>query len=345
MESTNSAAGRLPLLAGLCWIGSLAAAVAFPWLFPVLVLVILFPLVLAIPRLDHTRLRLALAVGLTTLAAAGVIAISNDDGGLIDDIDDEIELLVIAGGLVTLGLGIGLTIRRSNDAHRRATLDALESRRRIVTAADAARAGIERDLHDGAQQQLVALGMHLGRLTAIAERDAPDLAPELTEASRALRDATEQLRHLSHGIYPPLLEARGLAEALAATARRAGNDVTVDVDLTERPAPTVETALYFCATEALTNADKHAPGATVHINGRTDADHVHLSITDDGPGFETEGSATDTPASRGLTNMADRLAVIGGRLRLDSHPGRGTTLSLHAPTRQPADGAAPAGRP
>ena len=315
------------------WVVAVVAALAFPWLFPVLVLVIVYPLVRAIPFVDRPTLRRLLVGGMAGLAVAGVVALSNDDGGLIDDIADEAELVVVIAGLVVMGSLIALTIRRTNSVHRqvaeRATAlsqQVTESRRRLVQTADAERARLERDLHDGAQQRLVALGMDLRRISSKAGRGAGGLDVDLSGAVAALDEAIAEIRDLAHGIYPPLLEVRGLPDALGAAARRSANQVEVSIDDVGRFDRDVEAAVYFCAVEALANADKHAPGAQVRLDLGGPGSFLLLSVSNDGP------APASSVEGRGLTNMRDRIEALGGTFTFGAtHGGEGAVATASVP--------------
>ena len=213
-------------------------------------------------------------------------------------------------------------LRRANDELR-------ASRARLVAAADAERRRIERDLHDGAQQHLVALAVHLGLLRDAVVDDPAAAAATIDELAAQARETVQQLRDLAHGIYPPLLADAGLAEALRAAARRSPLAVAVDGDPGRAPAE-VEAAVYFCCLEALGNAAKHAPGSSVQIRLARAADGGGLSfeVADDGPGFDP----TSVRAGHGLQNMADRLGAVGGTVAVDSGPGAGTTVRGRVPT-------------
>jgi len=212
-------------------------------------------------------------------------------------------------------------------AERAAELQA--SRSRLITAADEERRRLERDLHDGAQQHLVALAV----LVQLARTAGPDRAqPLLTEASGLVETAIAEIRRLAHGIYPPLLISGGLARALPAVAARAPIPVELNLgDLGRYPAST-EAALYFYCSEALQNAAKHGgPDTTATITARADDQTLTLTISDTGRGFDPTAIGT------GLTNMIDRVSAIGGHLVLQTAPGRGTrvTATVTSPA-QPA---------
>ena len=202
-------------------------------------------------------------------------------------------------------------------AERAAQLAA--SRTRLITAADEERRRLERDLHDGAQQHLVALAV-LIQLARTAEHDR--YQPLLIEASGLLETAIAEIRRLAHGIYPPLLVSGGLAEALPAVAARAPVPVQTEPAGPGRYPASIETALYFCCSEALQNAAKHGgPGTTVTITAHADDRMLTLTISDTGRGFDPATIGT------GLTNMTDRLSAIGGHLAIHTAPGRGTRVT------------------
>jgi signal transduction histidine kinase len=204
-----------------------------------------------------------------------------------------------------------------------------ESRRRIVTAQDARAKALERNLHDGAQQQLVALAVKLRLADAMVDKDpakAHDLLGQIQqETNRALQD----LRDLARGIYPPLLADKGLAAAVEAQARKSPIPVAVRADGIGRFPQEIEAAVYFCVLEGLQNALKHANPTltTVRLAG-TDG-HLTFQIADDGRGFDTGAAEYGT----GLQGMADRLDAIGGTLEVASTPGQGTTVTGRLPVR------------
>ena len=217
----------------------------------------------------------------------------------------------------------GLVLRNAQlTAELRATIDELRaSRRRLVEAQDAERRKIERNLHDGAQQQLVALAIQLGQLEESA--DDPACVRELAPRLRAdLRAALNDLRDLARGIYPPLLAEQGLITALGAQAAKAGVPVRIEADGIGRYPPDTESTVYFCALEALQNIAKHAAAAqaTVCVSGSDGS--LRFAVIDDGAGF----AAASTSSGSGLQGMSDRLAALGGTLDIRSQPGQGTTI-------------------
>lgn len=207
------------------------------------------------------------------------------------------------------------------------------SRSRLITAADEERRRLERDLHDGAQQHLVALAV-LIQLARTAGHDK--YQPLLTEASGLLETAIAEIRRLAHGIYPPSLVSGGLAQAMPAVAARAPLPVQLNLQGLGRYPTSIEAALYFCCSEALQNAAKHCgPETTVTIDAHADDRILTLTISDTGPGFDPATIGT------GLTNMTDRLSAIGGKLVIDTAPGRGTRVTAVVKTPvQPTPGPA-----
>jgi signal transduction histidine kinase len=212
---------------------------------------------------------------------------------------------------------------------RRANEELRASRARVVVAGDAERRRIERNLHDGAQQHLVALAIKL-RLAKDAVDDDPPGAIELIDELRTdLQDAIQELRALAHGIFPPLLVSGGLGEALPAAASRAALATTVDASGLRRYPDEVEAAIYFCCLEALQNAGKHAgegAQATVHV-WETDGE-LRFEVVDDGVGFDSSGTVNH---GHGFVNMADRLGAIDGTVDVRAAPGHGTTIRGRVP--------------
>jgi signal transduction histidine kinase len=206
------------------------------------------------------------------------------------------------------------------------------SRRRIVEAADGERRRLERNIHDGAQQQLVALSVMARLAESSVGSDKEGARAMVAQAQVDAAGALENLRDLARGIYPPLLAEHGLAAALEAQASRSPFPVTVDVDRLGRYPPEAEAAVYFCMLEALQNIAKYAAAsrAAVRLAGPSGlAGALQFSVTDDGAGFDTGAAGYGT----GLQGMADRLAALGGDLQVRSEPGHGTTVTGRLPVR------------
>jgi signal transduction histidine kinase len=200
--------------------------------------------------------------------------------------------------------------------------DLRDSRRRLVAAQDDERRKLERDIHDGAQQQLVALTVKLRLAQGLASRDPAKTEALLGDLQAETQTALEDLRDLARGIYPPLLADQGLAAALEAQARRSPVPVAVHGDGVGRYPQAVESAVYFCTLEALNNVAKYADASSATIDLRQTNGRLTFSIADDGRGFDPSVTSYGT----GLQGMADRLDAIEGTLDVASEPGAGTTV-------------------
>ncbi len=199
------------------------------------------------------------------------------------------------------------------------------SRARIVSVADTERRRLERDLHDGAQQRLVALSLALRRTRNQLGDGTPDLASSLEEASTMVRDALTELRELAQGIHPAVLTESGLAGAIPSLAGGSPVAVTVAAVPSERLPAEIEAAAYFFVSEALANIAKHAPQATATVRAAVTGNRLELEVADDGPGGAAAGAGT------GLVGLGDRVSAVGGRLEIDSPPGDGTRLRAWLP--------------
>ena len=226
-------------------------------------------------------------------------------------------------GLALHNVQLDSALQASLDEVRRQAEELRASRARIVATADAERRRIERNLHDGAQQHLVALAVNL-RLTRDLVAEDPATASEMLEAlADSVKETIQEVRDLAHGIYPPLLMDSGLQEALRAAAGRSPLDVSVSSEGVGRYPTEVEAAVYFCCLEALQNASKHAPGSSVSITvAESPEGTLHFEVVDDGPGFDPAAVGR----GHGFVNMDDRLGAIGGTLAWTSAPGEGTQI-------------------
>ena len=260
----------------------------------------------------------------------GLLVIERDQQAEAFTAEDERLLGDLARqvGLTLHNVRLDSALQASLDQVRRQAEALQASRGRIVAAADAERRRIERDIHDGAQQQLVALAIRLRLARQFIERDPAKASAMLAELGQTVEETLLELRDLAHGIYPPLLMDKGLPEALASAARRSilpAELVRTDVG---RYLPEIEAAVYFCCLEALQNAAKHAgTGARLAIRLWEDQGGLLFEVADDGVGFD----ARHRSAGVGFTNMNDRLGAIGGSLRVESAPGRGTKIQGAVP--------------
>jgi signal transduction histidine kinase len=236
-------------------------------------------------------------------------------------LSEDPELLQTAGAVALLALENA----ELDSAWHESLVELADSRARLVRAGDRERHKLERDLHDGAQQRLMALQIRL----RIAQDHADiELSEELAGARAEAADAVEELRALAHGLYPPALRDGGIEGALRSMAMSAPIPIGVHGDGIERCDGPLEAALYYCSMEAVQNAVKHAgPDAHVWIRLYGDADRLHLEVRDDGPGFDTAGAHDGI----GLQNMRDRIDAVGGALDISSSPGHGTIVRAVVP--------------
>jgi signal transduction histidine kinase len=240
--------------------------------------------------------------------------------------------------LAELGRQVGLALHNVQlDSALQESLEALRakneelqaSRARIVAAGDAERRRLERNLHDGAQQHLVALAVKLRLAQDAVEDDPADAVAMLDEIKGDVGEAIQELRALAHGIFPPLLVSGGLPEALRAAAGRSPLAVALETEGVGRYHQDIEAAVYFCCLEAMQNAAKHAgEGATVVLTVAEADGALRFEVADDGAGFVPEGAAL---TGHGFVNMSDRLGAIDGALEVTSAPGEGTTVAGRIP--------------
>jgi signal transduction histidine kinase len=204
-----------------------------------------------------------------------------------------------------------------------------DSRQRIVSAQDAAARRLERNLHDGAQQQLVALAVKARLADSLVGRDEAKTHDVLSQIQTEAQDALDTLRDLARGIYPPILADRGLAAALEAQAKRSPVPVSVQAGGISRYRPETEAAVYFSVLEALQNVAKYSGATHAMVSLHGDDGGLSFEVTDDGVGFDPGSTAYGT----GLQGVADRLAAIDGTLEVRSRPGSGTTIVGIVPTQ------------
>jgi signal transduction histidine kinase len=201
----------------------------------------------------------------------------------------------------------------------------IASRARIVAAADEGRRRLERDLHDGAQQRLVALGLQVRLAEASVPPGLQALEEQLGDIVSGLAGVTADLQEISRGIHPAILSKGGLGSALKTLARRSAIPVTLDLTIDQRLQDSVEVGAYYVVSEALTNAAKHSRATQVVVSGHTKDRTLWLSIRDDGIGGADMGNGS------GLVGLADRVEALGGRMRIKSPAGRGTSLEARIP--------------
>jgi signal transduction histidine kinase len=223
-------------------------------------------------------------------------------------------------------------------ANAAARAELIDSRARIVAAADDARRRLERDLHDGAQQRLIALGLKLRAAEAAVAPDQIDLETELSEAISDLLEVSHELQEISRGIHPAILSQGGLAPALDTLAIRSPVPVDLDLAVNQPLSDLVEVAAYYVVAEALTNVAKHAHASQVTVSAKTHDHTLILSIDDDGIGGADSGKQ-----GSGLIGLKDRVEVLGGQMHISSPPGSGTSLIVTIPlhSEETLDSAAP----
>ena len=213
-------------------------------------------------------------------------------------------------------------------ANADAQAELTDSRARIVATADETRRRIERDLHDGAQQRLVNLGLQLRSIQADIPPELGKLNRNLDRVAAGLTSALDELREYARGIHPAILTQGGLGAALRVLARRSPVPVTVDVRTRERLPERLEVTAYYVVSEALANAAKHAEACAVRISIELTGEVIRLSISDDGTG------GADPVRGSGLIGLKDRVAAVGGTLNVQSRPGEGTTLLAELPVSE-----------
>jgi signal transduction histidine kinase len=244
----------------------------------------------------------------------GALSVQKGPGDPVTSTDDKL--------LVDVASQAGLVLRNV-----RLIEELRASRHRLVTAQDEERRKLERNIHDGAQQQLVALAVKLNLAQMTAARDPAAIDPLLEQLKDDTRDALENLRDLARGIYPPLLADQGLTAALTAQAGKSAVPVRVDSNGIGRFSRDAEAAVYFCTLEALQNVAKYAQATRVDVRLHADDGRLVFEVQDDGVGFDTSATGYGT----GLQGMADRLAALGGDLRVTSDVGEGTCIEGWVP--------------
>lgn len=300
-------------------------------------LVSLIELALLVPLLG---IPLTVAAGLVAGWSGWVFPVSDVVAGLPASVAQLWPVIGALGLLAWLRLAVAPAIRGLGAAESRLAgsllggrealleerVDALTaSRLLVVDAAERERQRIERDLHDGAQQRLVAMTILLGRAQArLGDRD-PEVADLIAQAKAESRSATAELRDLTRGLHPPVLTDRGLDAALSAVAARSPVPVDVVVDLPVRPPPGAEATIYFAIVEALTNVAKHSGAGRASVAIRRAGGIVVSTITDDGHG------GADASKGTGLQGIMDRLSGVDGSLTVVSPPGGPTVLTIEVP--------------
>ena len=264
----------------------------------------------------------------------GVITVSKPPTDPITPAQDKLlDDLASQAGIVLRNVALTAELQARLDQLSEQAAELRASRQRIVAAQDAERKRLERNIHDGAQQHLVALAVKLRLAKTLARSDPTKARRILDELRSETTEALETLRDLARGIYPPVLEERGIAAALAAQTYRSGVPVRVEADGLGRLPIEIEAAAYFCCLEALQNAAKYAEPSAVVVRLAEDRGELAFSVEDDGRGFDPLVNAKGA----GLENMRDRVAALGGSVEVRSAHGEGTTISgwIPIPVREP----------
>jgi signal transduction histidine kinase len=265
----------------------------------------------------------------------GILVVQERDRQPLTPVEEQLFAgLGAQAGLVlrSVRLRAELAVRLQESIQRAGELSA--SRERIIAAQDEERRRLERDIHDGAQQHLVALAVNLRLARTLVARSSARVPAVLTDLTSAAGDTIDTLSDLSRGIYPRALSEKGLAAALEVPVAVGSLPVDLTVEEMPRPRPDIEAALYFCCLEALQNAAKHSGGTRAVVRLRRTAERLVLAVSDDGKGFSPDAVG---PGS-GLINMRDRAESVGGRLRVESEPGRGTEIEVQVPWAAAAEG-------
>jgi signal transduction histidine kinase len=252
----------------------------------------------------------------------GALSVEKRRGESLTPVEEKLlDDLAHQAGLVLKNVGLTADLQRRLEELR-------ASRQRLVSAQDAERRRLERNLHDGAQQHLVALKVKLGLAEMLTARDPEKAKATIAQLKSDTDEALETLRDLARGIYPPLLAEKGLATALESQARKAALPVIVDAAGIDRYPQELEATVYFCVLEALQNVQKYASASHVVVRLRENAGELTFEVIDDGHGFDVEHAKKGA----GLTNMQDRLDAIGGALSLTSTATSGTRVAGTVPT-------------
>jgi signal transduction histidine kinase len=247
----------------------------------------------------------------------GALAVTKRRGETLTPVEENL-LNHLAGqaGLVLKNVGFTSDLRAR-------LVELRASRQRLVSAQDEERRRLERNLHDGAQQHLVAIKVKLGLAEMLMDRDPAKATATLDQLKADADEALDTLRDLARGIYPPLLADKGLAVALESQARKATIPVTVDADGIGRYSQDVEAAVYFCCLEGLQNIQKYAQASKATIRLREHDEDLRFEIEDDGTGFDV----ATTRKGAGLSNMVDRFDALGGEVHVTSAVGQGTRIA------------------
>lgn len=335
--TADDVAAALWWLAIANWSISLAVTAIATFTWPLLMLSALLPSAVGPSFVSPARQRVFVIISSCVAATNVLLGLLQDASGLSGDAPAWVRRLVLILFAPML-LGVFALVAVYNSDRVNAALEDAQraqdevagharelelSRGRVVAAADRERQRIERNLHDGAQQRLIALAMRLSRVREHVAASNPQLVSELDSLRAEVRATHDEVRQLAHGVYPPVLSEHGLVEAVRSVADRSPIEVRLDLEHVGRFDTAIESAVYFCCVEALQNAAKHSQVGLVHLRLYRADDQICFTVSDDGVGF----SLPDAQPALGLVGLHDRLGAIGGELNVSSAPGRGTTIT------------------
>ncbi|WP_203336660.1 sensor histidine kinase [Nocardioides limicola] len=318
------------------WSIALVAALAATFAWPIQMLAALLPAVLATATATGRTLVGYVAVSVLVCTGAVLLGLLQDVTGLTAATPVGLQVAILAVFTPPMAAIVGLIVLQ-NGLRLQGALDAAlqaqqelreqaeelrRSRARVVAATDRERRRIERDLHDGAQQRLISIGIGLAAARSTCRTDTDAAMAELEVLRHQLHVAHDEVRSLAQGVYPPVLSEHGLVEALRSAVDRYPLPITLNLTEVGRHPSDIEAAVYFCCVEALQNAAKHSRANHVRLALGRDPTTVWFEVGDDGVGFD-EVVAVD---AGGTVNMRDRLGASGGDLQVDSSPGRGTVV-------------------
>lgn len=333
----NDLYGAVKWVATGTWGVAIGVVSIIPDAFPIMVINLLSPLLVAAINLNESQVRRMMIAGVVVGLVLGMLGFRSEGTGLDEAAPEWFVQFVMITYLTAHVILVGTLVRESNRVRllginrvHEAHDELRRSRARVVTAADSERERIERNIHDGAQQRLVSLAVQLRLASQLSDQGQTITGETLDALHDETREAIDELRELAHGIYPAVLTERGIIEAVRHLARTAPNDVDVICDdASIADIPFDHAATYFVCAEALQNVAKHcAPSTRVSIEITASERIITATIADAGVGFDPSMATR----SRGLLNMADRAGAAGGSLTVTSAPTGGTTVVLTVPT-------------
>ncbi len=319
------------IIAAANWAVSIVCAFVAPVAWPICVAAAFIPAAAAGLFTSARRSRVVAAGSVAAAAAIAALGVLQDVTEFAEAMPDYAPEITLIVGMPLVALVLVVASQANTNELQSMVVDVqrvnaeLEaSRSRVVAATDAARQKIERDLHDGAQQRLVAITLQLSAARAQLRADPESAVETLADVRHQVRLTQAELRSLVRGVYPPVLTEHGLGPALQALSDGQTKPVRTQITATPRLSPDVEAAGYFCALEAIQNATKHAgPDATIDLElAASDDGGIEFEVRDDGRGFAPD----EVSEGNGFANMSDRLGAAGGQLEIRSTVGGGTTV-------------------